>query len=660
MVPQLDADIAAFRADGYVKLGALLPEATLHQLQVSFRREQALWRSVHEGAQRSKDRDWRSSGYFDVPRVLETDDAYLGLLGHPRLVALLRAAVGEDVMVEHVQARTLLPVASHTERDWNSGGSYTGWHNDGGNIGLADHPTLAISAKLFFALSDQDESSGCTCIVPRTHDKGYLMNSANRPGAQLRAGEPVDAMPGNVPLRLAAGEACLLDIRTFHAAMPNTSHRDRESIIIQYCPFRRKQEWFTAFSASRLHAAGKLSNSQVLRQLLGIALDFTTPMRRIAEPLGPNITTLTRVKMVPEEVVLEPPLPPNPASPSFPEPPPPELQEDIASFRRKGFLHLRQVISGEQLAQVQAAFAREKSAAQGQRWEALRADSSAEQAQTAVVVGNNGVPGAYRRSSFFDVPVDLEADTVYLNVIAQPELCRLVEELVGSGMQCNGIGGRVVPPESETTNAVGDDAEGKSGVGVDGHSTWHREFSRTTVTQLHEHGPFVDHHQMSETVKAFLAVQEQTVDDTYTGSSSTSVHVFEGSHLYVQEPGSTPRDTVAMKGTIMRFDAQPGDVLLMDQRTWHTTLLPNRSQRDRETLIFSYTGSEARNACMRERGLRLRESGALAAHGGDGWAAQVLGLQRRDGQCDQFRDMCGLPSAVMEAVVIEEIGRAHV
>ena len=128
-----DADIAAFRAEGYVRLGHLLPEATLRRLQTSFRREQAVWLNVHADAQRKslqaeQDRDgWRSSGYFDVPRILETDDAYLELLEHPRLVALLRAAVGEDVMVEHVQGRTLLPVADHTERDWNSGGSYTGW-----------------------------------------------------------------------------------------------------------------------------------------------------------------------------------------------------------------------------------------------------------------------------------------------------------------------------------------------------------------------------------------------------------------------------------------------------------------------------------------------------------------------------------------------------
>ena len=98
-----DADIAAFRADGYVKLGQLLPEATLRQLQASFRREQGVWRSVHAEAQREvlegeeeADHDgWRSSGYFDVPRILETDDAYLELLEQPRLVALLRGVVSE-------------------------------------------------------------------------------------------------------------------------------------------------------------------------------------------------------------------------------------------------------------------------------------------------------------------------------------------------------------------------------------------------------------------------------------------------------------------------------------------------------------------------------------------------------------------------------------
>ena len=153
--------------------------------------------------------------------------------------------------------------------------------NDGGDVGLADHPTLAISAKLFFALSDQDEANGCTCVVPRTHNQGYTLSSAGRP--QLGAGEPIEAMPAHVPLRLAAGEACLLDIRTFHAAMPNTSGRGRESLIIQYAPFRRKQEYFTASSCSRLLAAGKL-NSAILRQLCGISLDFTAVKRRAAEP----------------------------------------------------------------------------------------------------------------------------------------------------------------------------------------------------------------------------------------------------------------------------------------------------------------------------------------------------------------------------------------
>ena len=115
-------------------------------------------------------------------------------------------------------------------------------------------------------------------------------------------------------------------------------------------------------------------------------------------PPPPDIEELTRVKTVPEEVALAPPLPLNPASPSFPEPPPPELQESIAAFRRDGYLHLRQVVTDEQLRAVQAAFAREKSGAR-ERWEALRADPSAlEQAQSSA--GYSFVP-----HRFYDVPV---------------------------------------------------------------------------------------------------------------------------------------------------------------------------------------------------------------------------------------------------------------
>ena len=75
-----------------------------------------------------------------------------------------------------------------------------------------------------------------------------------------------------------------------------------------------------------------------------------------------------------------------------------ETRHGAAAFRRDGYLHLRQVVTDEQLRAVQAAFAREKSGAR-ERWEALRADPSAlEQAQSAA--GYSFVP-----HRFYDVPV---------------------------------------------------------------------------------------------------------------------------------------------------------------------------------------------------------------------------------------------------------------
>jgi hypothetical protein len=279
-------DVGTFRAQGFLSLGQLLDAPALHRLQAAFHREQAIWRRVQAAAQDAakqqdralgslasrepaQERPWRSPGYFDIPRVLETDDAYLELLCAPRLAALVCAVVGEDAMVEHVQARTLLGRGSESrrERDHNYGSSYTGWHNDGGTIGLFDHPVLSPSVKLFVALNDHTEANGCTCVLPATHNRGLTLGCADAPPAVPTAA----AMPGRVPLELRAGEAFLLDIRAWHCAMPNLSNRDREGLIVQFSPFRRKQEWLTECAGTRLHAANKLT-TPTARQLLGVEL----------------------------------------------------------------------------------------------------------------------------------------------------------------------------------------------------------------------------------------------------------------------------------------------------------------------------------------------------------------------------------------------------
>ena len=95
------ADVETFRRDGCVRLGGLLPPASLAALQNAFRRHQAVWRLVHNKAQAEAEaqgiterpepgkraaESWHSPGYFDIPRALETDPSYMELLLNPRLV----------------------------------------------------------------------------------------------------------------------------------------------------------------------------------------------------------------------------------------------------------------------------------------------------------------------------------------------------------------------------------------------------------------------------------------------------------------------------------------------------------------------------------------------------------------------------------------------
>ena len=104
-----------FREQGFVRLDQLVGGEVLRDLQAAFRREQApageAWaaakRAREAGAEPSAPGQWHATGYYDIPRVLESDPAYLELLSAPRLVALLREVVGPQVTLIHAQARTV-------------------------------------------------------------------------------------------------------------------------------------------------------------------------------------------------------------------------------------------------------------------------------------------------------------------------------------------------------------------------------------------------------------------------------------------------------------------------------------------------------------------------------------------------------------------------
>jgi hypothetical protein len=255
--------------------------------------------------------------------------------------------------------------------------------------------------------------------------------------------------------------------------------------------------------------------SPVAKQLLGVELDWTAVRRRAAElpppaEVEPPPLPAVLISAEGEEAskVAAAAFAPSPASPAFPEPPAPELQPLIAAFRRNGFVHLPGLLAGEELAAVQASFAREKPASRA-RFEGLITDAAA----AAVAQERSGY--SFVTDKFYDVTTDVGSEPeVWLPVIAAPRLAALAEELVGKGAQCTGLHGRVVPPDP-------------TGLG---YATWHRDFERTAVA-LHTDGPVVPPCQLAEAVKCFLLVSDQTEE-----MGCTSVR--PGSHVSPHEPRS--------------------------------------------------------------------------------------------------------------------------
>ena len=182
--------------------------------------------------------------------------------------------------------------------------------------------------------------------------------------------------------------------------------------------------------------------------------------------------------------------------------------------------------------------------------------------------------------------------------------------------------------------------------------------------------PSVYHHQMSETVKAFMAAQNRrmrwaarpwsrlalvrarTEERGGIGLQGTPQEAMEGWCASSRSPGRCdPTALFVAAPHLLTIDVLsdangPADVA-------HGAA--ESPQRDRETLIFSFTGSEARNEGMRERGLRLLESRA-AAHAPQVGASKFGGPQRGGDPPStllQFQDTCGCRPVALEAVAGE-------
>jgi non-haem Fe2+, alpha-ketoglutarate-dependent halogenase len=146
------------------------------------------------------------------------------LLTHPRIVALVRDLLGDDVVAWGSHYFCKMP------RD----GKSVPWHQDASYWPLT--PSKAVT--VWLAIDDADRANACMRFIPGTHHVGHLTYRMTEDADQTvlnqevedvgRYGEPVD-------VELKAGEVSIHSDLLLHGSEGNRSDRRRCGLTLRYC-----------------------------------------------------------------------------------------------------------------------------------------------------------------------------------------------------------------------------------------------------------------------------------------------------------------------------------------------------------------------------------------------------------------------------------------
>jgi Phytanoyl-CoA dioxygenase (PhyH) len=234
-----------YESNGFLTIEGALSEQELTTVREAAARAEALWRSDPTKLGN------RSAALDQVQAPIEYDPALRDLLWHPSVFPIVRELVGDDVMMIDNDYFITPPNTSKTHADW---------HHDVGLPGVY-HPKSTMMVKVFFLLSDVDEASGGTAMIPGSHkfDMDWKFPQVEDP----------KLMPGAVQMTGKAGTAYLFNGRVFHCAVKNESDRPRRVLIYNYGHFWMKM-WQGYEPSSALLDWAKSEGGPVQRQLLGI------------------------------------------------------------------------------------------------------------------------------------------------------------------------------------------------------------------------------------------------------------------------------------------------------------------------------------------------------------------------------------------------------
>jgi len=247
--PRLSEDQHAFyNENGYLIIeNALEPFGTDSVREAYERVEAGLKPAWEQAIKNSTNSDHSGSNSHDMTPDYKKEPIFLDLANNPKVMPLISQIVGPRYQVANIICHNH---PAHTE-------AHTTWHRDWQEW---SHPRFTLRAKVFYYLDDQDKDMGCFSLVPGTH------KNPNRPDPKKYSDTALDKMPGIINIAPPAGSAILWDSLCWHTALPNTSTKDRRTVMYIYSQFFIKN-WE---SASPLPEIVDWAHTPQKRQLMGI------------------------------------------------------------------------------------------------------------------------------------------------------------------------------------------------------------------------------------------------------------------------------------------------------------------------------------------------------------------------------------------------------
>ncbi|KAL2077576.1 hypothetical protein ACEWY4_027080 [Coilia grayii] len=184
-------------------------------------------------------------------------DWVMGLVKHPRVLEVVRAILGPDVLLLDSRFICKYPVSrgnggadvipydnkpagqefAREEGIEKAGLPFVAWHQDMRYWGLDGGPVLSV----WLALDDSLEDNGALQVIPGSHCSGLLPHcQSQRWGNMLSVNQEIPEELVNtdkaVLCPLLAGQMSVHDGLLVHASDPNMSDRRRCGFVIRYVP----------------------------------------------------------------------------------------------------------------------------------------------------------------------------------------------------------------------------------------------------------------------------------------------------------------------------------------------------------------------------------------------------------------------------------------